>query len=45
MRDRKGMGLDGKRAGKELWGLDGDETVVRLYSMRKKNYFQLKKEK
>lgn len=35
MRDRKGMDRDGRRCGEELGDIQGRETVIRIYCMRK----------
>lgn len=35
--------LDGKRGEKELGGVEDGETLIRIYHMRKKIYFQPKK--
>jgi hypothetical protein len=44
-RDRKGLeDLNGREDEDELGEIDGDETVIRMYYMRKKSIFK-KKEK
>lgn len=43
MRDKEGMDPDERGGGKER-GEEGGETVIRIYYMRKKIYFQLKEE-
>jgi hypothetical protein len=40
MRDRKGMDLNGRGGGEELGGSEGGETVIEIYYVRKKIYFQ-----
>ena len=35
MRDRKGVDLDGRDGGEELGGVEGEETVICVYCMRK----------
>lgn len=38
MRDRKGLDLDG-RGREQLGGVEREETTIRKYNVRKKNYF------
>lgn len=37
MRDRQEVDLDGRAGGKELGGVDGEETVIRIHCMRKES--------
>lgn len=39
IRGRKGMVPDGRRAKEELGGVEGGETVIRTYCMRKEALF------
>ena len=39
MRDRKGVDLDGRDGGEELGGVEGEETVIRIYYVRKNIFF------
>lgn len=42
MRERKGVDLDGRSGGKEYGRVNGEETVIRIYSMRiVRNAFQI----
>ena len=43
MRDRKGVDLDGRRGGEELGGVEGGETIIRIYYVRKKSIFNKRK--
>ena len=46
MRDRKGVDLDAREVGgKEPGGVEGGETVIRIYYVRKKNLFSIKGKK
>lgn len=38
MRDRKGMDPEGGRGGEELGGLEGGDTVIRIYCIRKEHF-------
>jgi hypothetical protein len=40
MRDKKGVDLDGRRGGEELGGVEGGETIIRIYYVEKNPYFQ-----
>jgi hypothetical protein len=40
MRDRNELDPDGRGGGKELERIQGEETVIRIYYMRTKIYFQ-----
>lgn len=45
LRDRKGGNTDGRRSGKKQGSIEIEETITRIYYMRKKNLFSiLKKE-
>lgn len=39
------MDLNGKRCGEELGGLEGGETAIKLYNIRKTNLLSIKKKK
>jgi hypothetical protein len=39
-RDRKGVGLEGRRSGEELGGVERGETIIRKYCVWKKIDFQ-----
>lgn len=39
MRDGKGVDPDGRGSGKELGGVEGGESVIRVYYMRKESIF------
>jgi hypothetical protein len=39
MRDRKGVDADGKRCWEELGGVEGRDTVTRIYNMRTQSIF------
>lgn len=41
MRDGKRVDLEDRLSGKELRGVKGEETLIRLYFIRKIIYFQL----
>ena len=43
MRDRKGVDLDGKGREEALGGVGGEETITRLYCMRKESIFNKRK--
>lgn len=40
MRERKGIDANVKGGGKELGGLEGGETIIRIYYARGQIYFQ-----
>lgn len=42
MMERKGGDPDGSGGGKELRGVEGGETVISIYYMRKKNLLSIK---
>jgi hypothetical protein len=44
MRDRKGLDLKGRKGREGLGGVGGGETIIRIYCMRKRVYFQSEKE-
>lgn len=39
MRDRKGLSPDGRESGKKVGGIDGEETITKIYYVRKKFIF------
>lgn len=43
MTDRKGGDLDGKGGSQKLGRVEGGETVIRIYYMRKKSIFDKRK--
>ena len=40
MRDRKRVGLNGRGGGEELGGVEGGETVIMIYQVRKESIVQ-----
>jgi hypothetical protein len=44
-KDRKRIGLDGRGGGNKLEGVEGRETVMKVYYVRKKNLLSKKKKK
>lgn len=45
MRDRKGVDTDGRGCVEELGGVEGGETIFRLYCVRKKSMFNKRKKR
>ena len=43
MRDRKGVDLEGRRGGEDLGRVEGEETIIRIYYMRKESIFNKRK--
>lgn len=43
MKDRKGMGTEGRRGEEELAGAKAEETIIRLYCLRKESIFNKRK--
>jgi hypothetical protein len=37
MRDRKAMDLEGRGIGEELGGIEGRESIIRIYCVRKES--------
>ena len=45
MRDRKGCDLDESGGREELGRIQEEETIIRIYYVRRKNYFQKRKKR
>lgn len=43
MTEGKGMDLDRRRGGEVLAGIEGEETVLRIYCVRGENLFSIKR--
>jgi hypothetical protein len=43
MRDRKGVDLEGRRGGEDLGRVEGEESIIRIYYMRKESIFNKRK--
>lgn len=43
MRNKETVNLDGRRSGEDLGGILGEETIIRIYCIKKSNFNKMKK--